>query len=637
MKKLFTFLFALLLTTFAAQAQWSEDFENGWPAGWTYTGLWAHGDAAAHSSQYFQIPAHTQFIGINSDGAGNGTHVFGEVVTTPIDLSNYTSPLLKFEAIFYDADLYGGDEVAIVSASTDGGTTWTEVVNLGATGTNWVGINAVMTDFAGESSVMLKFFYDDGDAWNYGWMLDDIEIIEFDTPYSVSLRSVDVSCTSGLVGKQSWISGSFDNGGLETITSIDVTWDDGTTEYTETITGLDVASFETGVFEHPVPIDIVAGSASFDFWISNPNGEEDADDSDNGASLNVDGITATEGRGIYVEEATGTWCTWCPRGAVWMDRMSNCFGEHFVGVAVHNNDPMELTEFDDGLTSHPDFQGFPSVLVDRDNIIDPSALEAPTISTIQTDAVAILGSSGTFDENTGALDLTAAALFNETVSQAGYRLNIILTEDGMSGTTSDWAQVNAYSGGGNGPMGGYEFLPSPVPASMMVYDHVGRALLAGYDGAAGSLPDEMLMNEVYEHTMDTYTVPNDMVMENVHVVVILLDNDGIVVNSSITPFEDALNNTPVGIRPVVNNTLDVDVFPNPAQDLTNIRINLESSAKVGFQVFNGLGQMVASHNYGTQSGDLIYQLNTANFTNGLYQIKVQVDDEIITKTVVVSK
>jgi hypothetical protein len=144
----------------------------------------------------------------------------------------------------------------------------------------------------------------------------------------------------------------------------------------------------------------------------------------------------------------------------------------------------------------------------------------------------------------------------------------------------------------------------------------------------------MTMGESYSFTMDTYNVPIDMVLENVHVITLLLDNGGEVVNSYITSFDEA---TTVGVRPVVNNTLEVKVFPNPAQDMTNIRINLESSSNVAIQVFNSVGQLVASQNYGTQSGDLIYPFNTSNLSNGLYQLKIQVGNEIITKSVVVSK
>lgn len=634
MKKLFTFLVVLFATTFAVQAQLPEDFEDGY-AGWTITSAaassWVHGTNTTVSSTYFNPPAHTFFMAVNDDQPGAGVNKSGTLASGDIDLTGYTNPILNFSAYFINGD-YGGDEVASVQVSTDGGGSWTTVFDVPGGGA-WQDLQAPLFGYAGQT-IRIAFSYNDGASWNYGFCVDDVSLTDFNIPLSVKLRSLEASCTSGLVGKQSVITGSFSNEGINTITSLDISWSDGTNTYTETINDLDVASFQTGTFEHPVPVDIAAGNASFDFWISNPNGGTDADDSDNGANFSTTGITATEGRGIYVEEATGTWCTWCPRGAVWMDRMFNCFGEHFVGVAVHNNDPMELPAFDTGLTSHPDFTGFPSVLVDRDYIIDPSELEPPTISTIQTDPVALLSHFATYDELSGELVVEASATFMETVNQTGYRFNVILTEDGMSGSTSDWAQVNAYSGGTFGPMGGYEFLPSPVPANMMVYDHVGRALLAGYAGAAGSLPAEMLSGETYSFTMDTYTVPIDMELDNVHVITLLQDNNGVVVNSYITTFEQAIT---VGVRPEVNNTLDVKVFPNPAQDMTNIRINLASSANVAVQVFNSVGQLVASQNYGTQSGDLIYPFNTSNLSNGMYQLKIQIDNEIITKSVVVSK
>ncbi|MEZ4931379.1 MAG: hypothetical protein R2788_04510 [Saprospiraceae bacterium] len=58
-------------------------------------------------------------------------------------------------------------------------------------------------------------------------------------------------------------------------------------------------------------------------------------------------------------------------------------------------------------------------------------------------------------------------LFLETVG-AGYKLNAVLIEDGLTGTGSDWDQINAYSGGGNGPMDFYTVQPGAVPAEIMV-------------------------------------------------------------------------------------------------------------------------------------------------------------------------
>ncbi|MEZ4982805.1 MAG: thioredoxin family protein [Saprospiraceae bacterium] len=68
---------------------------------------------------------------------------------------------------------------------------------------------------------------------------------------------------------------------------------------------------------------------------------------------------------FFVEEVAGTWCTWCPRGAVWMERIHDEYTQYFAGVAVHNNDPMEVDEYDAGIKAFPSFSGFPSVIVDR--------------------------------------------------------------------------------------------------------------------------------------------------------------------------------------------------------------------------------------------------------------------------------
>lgn len=68
---------------------------------------------------------------------------------------------------------------------------------------------------------------------------------------------------------------------------------------------------------------------------------------------------------MLAEEATGTWCTWCPRGAVFMAKMKEDYPDDFIGIAVHNQDPMTLTSYNTGLTNLPGFSGFPSVVVRR--------------------------------------------------------------------------------------------------------------------------------------------------------------------------------------------------------------------------------------------------------------------------------
>ena len=80
----------------------------------------------------------------------------------------------------------------------------------------------------------------------------------------------------------------------------------------------------------------------------------------------------------------------------------------------------------------------------------------------------------------------------------GHKVNVALTEDGVSGTGNTWGQANYYSGGTDliGDDGvNWADLPSTVPASQMIYDHVARAILAPFDGMNNSFEDAMIAGD----------------------------------------------------------------------------------------------------------------------------------------------
>ena len=52
---------------------------------------------------------------------------------------------------------------------------------------------------------------------------------------------------------------------------------------------------------------------------------------------------------VVGEEATGTWCGWCPRGAVALNWMDHDYEGYWQGIAVHNGDPMSDADYDNGL------------------------------------------------------------------------------------------------------------------------------------------------------------------------------------------------------------------------------------------------------------------------------------------------
>jgi len=380
MKKIFTMLLACACTIGMMNAQWTEDFEGGIPMGWEATGNWNIGTSTDASSQYFAPADHTTYMWLNDDALGNGVEANGFVYTGDIDLTSMDSPLLKFQAFFVNGDYQGADEYARVHVSTDAGATWTQVANLDGAGAAWYDANINLADYGG-MTIRLAFEYDDGDGWNYGFCFDDIEISNFSTQHDVTVIGRGSSCTGGADGALTTISGTFTNNGIATITSLDISYTDGTTTVDETLTGLDVASFATAGFEFATPYALGTSAVNITVSASNPNGEmdENMDDNMSDAVGIAAAITPLEMKAVVAEEATGTWCPWCPRGAVFLDRMADCYGKNFVGIAVHNSDPMVVAEHDSWVGSFPGFSGYPSVIFNRSSVIDPSELESPTV------------------------------------------------------------------------------------------------------------------------------------------------------------------------------------------------------------------------------------------------------------------
>lgn len=244
---------------------------------------------------------------------------------------------------------------------------------------------------------------------------------------------------------------------------------------------------------------------------------------------------------MFTEEATGTWCGWCPRGTEWMDWMSEFHADQFIGVAVHNGDPMAVTEYDNGVNSFPGFSGYPSVIVDRDAIWDPSELEDILPDYASRIAPVAPAVSAEIDVASRTLTVNASAEFVTQLTGVDFRLNVILSEDNVRGTGSGYNQVNYYSGNSD-PIPNYGFnwqtLPNPAPASQLHYNHVGRAILGGWAGSAGSVPADLEAGDI---AAKEYTVSNfnlNWNPFNMHAVVVVMDNStGRVLNAETQNIE----------------------------------------------------------------------------------------------------
>lgn len=448
----------------------------------------------------------------------------------------------------------------------------------------------------------------------------------------LSLFSLTTKNTS-IAGASQGLKLTLKNLGITPITDVDVTWDDGTNQYTDNLTGLNLNSLETHTFTHSTKLQAKEGATNVTVTLSNINGDVDENDKNDVRNATVTGIVPAPDRKVVAEEGTGTWCGWCPRGAVFMDSMAHDYPEYFVPIAVHNGDPMVVSDYDAGIGAFPGFTGYPGAIVDRASVINPSALENSLFSRVVIVPKAKLLNGAEYDPISGLLTMTVSAEFTGAVS-GNWRLNMVVTEDGVKGTTAAYNQSNYYSGGGNGEMGGYELLPNPVPAAQMVYDHVARTITAGWAGLAGSVPTPVAAGETHIAKF-TWNVPAGMKTENMRIISMLIMPNGNINNANTFTFDEAIanglassNEDPIALE-------SLDVYPNPAGDQVTLALQLADVQNVQVQVYDVMGRMVATQSYGSMSGQQWLPLQTNTLSNGVYSLQIAVGDGVVTRKLVV--
>lgn len=662
-------LFAALLVAFSAAAFaqgtviWSEDFNtfSTLPPGWTQStnasdGGWKVGTTSAIGSQYFAIPSRAGNVAGTNDDKCNCNKANEILVTAPIDLSSQQSGAdlrLLFDLFFYNATYGGATETLILRVSKDGGTTWTDLQELPGAGA-WQNKTSVdISAYAGEPSVQFAFRYDDGGGWEYGAVLDNMSIVVADDVVRAGLSNVRLlrhiteipgtlpiygsgSYTHFPTGETARLRGTITNSGFPTITSFDAKATRGMDEWPVSFDNLDLAFGESATFYIEVPI--AAGVNNFTLEISNVNGVGDDDPADNIGTRSVTGMTPVSGTKVVVEEATGTWCGWCPRGAIMVDYVSKKYPENAIGIAVHHGvsgyaDPMEdlVTNYDDGIGAI--IGGYPSGLVNRvHNDVDPGEFDQFALVEMAKQPKVSVSQDVAWDAATRTVTVVSALHFLEEMN-GDFRIAVAYTEDGVKGTSTGYRQRNFYAGGGQGPMGGYENLADPVPAASMVYDHVARAIVGGFTGAPNSVPAANPAGSVMYYT-STYKVPAGYNIDNMHAITMLIDQtSGAIINAEQTgiPFVSTSAST------LNNDAISVNMFPNPVQDEATLTVSLKETADLQVRVIDAFGRVVAERNYGTVSGKQYLPFQAGNLANGVYTLVATAKGQSVSKPFVIAR
>lgn len=437
-----------------------------------------------------------------------------------------------------------------------------------------------------------------------------------------------------LNGKKYPVGGTIRNIGTTTINTLDVTWNDGTNNVKESLTGLALAPFKTYTYVAAQKYTADKVNNNISLTVSNPNSSTDDDATNNSKIKNLSVVVPAANKAVVSEEITGTWCQWCPRGHVFMNYMTTEYPEHFIGIAAHGgsaNEPMLLKEYVDGVLSFPGVTGYPGVVTDRVIEGDPNALEDMFFAQIEKAPLSTPKAKVSFDAASGKMDIGVTTRFSQKLT-GDYKVVVVILEDSIKGTTSVYNQSNAYAGGASGVMGGYEKLSNPVSYTKMVYMHVARALIGTYKGQDGSLPSTLEANTDYNYNTN-YTVPAAWKVKNLKLVAMVINPQGQIDNATEISSVDFTS----GVETVTEHPAFGGIYPNPSDDVSNIELNLTEATNVSVNISDISGKLVASKKYGELNGELLLPIQTAAFETGMYLVQIQLGDSLLTKKLIIKR
>lgn len=152
-------------------------------------------------------------------------------------------------------------------------------------------------------------------------------------------------------------------------------------------------------------------------------------------------VTQVPRRRVVVEEYTGMWCQYCPRGIALMENLENKYADDFIGIAIHSGDPLYCLDYAWNLGK---VRGFPTLEMNRSRKLTyyTAINEFEEEKAIGADMD--IDVSAQWDSNKEKITVTPHVTFRVAPKDGAYAVAYVLTEDGMA--KSSWMQNNNFSG-----------------------------------------------------------------------------------------------------------------------------------------------------------------------------------------------
>lgn len=185
-------------------------------------------------------------------------------------------------------------------------------------------------------------------------------------------------------------------------------------------------------------------------------------------------------RRMVMEEATATWCGWCPQGIVAIDGLKRDFPDNFLAIAIHGNGDKMAYVDEYGLQVN----SYPSAFLNRQSTsVSYSWLKRQIEKAGLTTDKMVRIDSVTYVEADETYKVCTTTRVANAMANAQLRLVYVVTEDSVG----PYKQTNNFAGESE-EMGGFENLPTKVE---MLYSDVARFIYPSCNGLEGSVPSTL--------------------------------------------------------------------------------------------------------------------------------------------------
>lgn len=260
-------------------------------------------------------------------------------------------------------------------------------------------------------------------------------------------------------------------------------------------------------------------------------------------------------RCVVMDEYTGTWCGWCPRGWMAMELLNKEYGSRYAAISFHNGDIMQVTE------DYPvEVDGFPMADVNRSVSCDPYTGAGNTPMGIRNliddylthNIPANMWVKAKLADDNNTIKVESSAYFFTPIADNPYLISYAVTVDGLGCHDPEdpeykmWLQHSYFPGEtGYGPEMDM-FTKGPEYLDLTYNDvYVGGS---AYNGVEGSLPASVeslqRVNHSTEFMIDSFVSTYEKAPEgyklvkdpkNLNVVAILVNSrTGEIVNAAKT-------------------------------------------------------------------------------------------------------